>query len=310
MSEAEDRVGQFLEGGRRNRRDILTPEGVSLPVDIAPVGERVAAFALDLVFWFGASLILFLLAGLTLGVVATVLTRSPQIAGALVLGVLLLITFIVRVAYFIHFELAGRGATPGKRALGLRVIDRQGGPLLPSAVIARNLMREIEAFLPLSLLTSLNGRDGAALWETLFLGLWLLLFGALSFFNRDRMRAGDFVAGTIVVALPRRVLLDDLVATASRQPFTDSQLRAYGTFELQILEELLRRPDGADTRRVKRDVCDRICRRIAWAAPVPDGEVDRFLRDFYAAERAFLEREQLFGKRHADKHDQKDGAAR
>jgi hypothetical protein len=52
------------------------------------------------------------------------------------------------------------------------------------------------------------------------------------------------------------------------------------------------------------DVCDKICRKISWNAPVPPRQVTRFLRDFYTAERAFLEREQLYGKGRADKYAQ------
>jgi len=35
---------------------------------------------------------------------------------------------------------------------------------------------------------------------------------------------------------------------------------------------------------------------------VPANQVVMFLRDFYTAERAFLEREQLYGKGRADKY--------
>jgi hypothetical protein len=48
--------------------------------------------------------------------------------------------------------------------------------------------------------------------------------------------------------------------------------------------------------------CDTICRKIVWTVPVPPSQVARFLRDFYTAERAFLEREQLYGKGRADKY--------
>jgi uncharacterized RDD family membrane protein YckC len=297
-----DRVAQFLGGGTGNRRDILTPEGVALPVEIAPIGERLAAFALDLVFWLASSVILFLLLGLLLGSLTKLFTGARDAASALLLGVLLFVGFLVRKFYFIHFELAWRGATPGKRLLGLRVIDRLGGPLLPAAVIARNLTREIEMFLPLGLLLSLRNVPGTAVWEPLSLGAWLLLFAALPCFNRDRMRAGDLIAGTIVVTVPRRALLGDLVDAALRHVFTEKQLRAYGAFVLQILEELLRRPLSRDTERLKREVADKIIRKIAWPSPLPEHEIERFLRDFYTAERAFLEREQLFGKPRVDKH--------
>ena len=61
------------------------------------------------------------------------------------------------------------------------------------------------------------------------------------------MRGGDFIAGTVVIAIPKRVLLADLVESRNRYTFTSQQLSAYGTFELQILEELLRRPRSAGT---------------------------------------------------------------
>ena len=48
------------------------------------------------------------------------------------------------------------------------------------------------------------------------------------------------VAGTVVIALPKVTLLSDLVERTLKFTFTPTQLQAYGTFELQVLEELLR----------------------------------------------------------------------
>lgn len=292
MTAAHELASTFLEGGGRNRRELMTPEGVPLAVDVADYGERAVAFVIDFVLCMAATILIYLLfVFLPFGGTTGIVARS----------LVLFIAFVVRNFYFIHFELAWQGATPGKRIVGLRVVDRRGGPLLPAAIVARNLTREIEAFMPIGLLQSPVGA-GSAAWEQLSLGLWLLLFAALPFVNRDRMRAGDLIAGTMVVALPRRVLLGDLVESAARYTFTEKQLRAYGAFELQVLEELLRRPDGVDTGRLLREVTDKICRRIEWTAPVPDADIRVFLREFYTAERAFLEREQLFGKPRADKY--------
>lgn len=297
MTTGQDLAAAFLEGGSRNRRQLMTPEGVPLTVDLADYGERAVAFVLDFFICIVATIVIYLVfILLPFGGTTGIIARS--------LG--LFIAFVVRNFYFIHFELAWQGATPGKRIVGIRVIDRHGGPLQPSAVVARNLTREIEAFLPIGLLQSPVG-VGSAAWAQLSLGLWLLLFAALPFVNRDRMRAGDLIAGTMVVALPRRVLLGDLVESAAHFTFTEKQLRAYGAFELQVLEELLRRPVGTDTSRLLREVADKICRRIEWTAPVPDADIRTFLREFYTAERAFLEREQLFGKPRADKYYESKG---
>ncbi|HEY4404324.1 MAG TPA: RDD family protein [Xanthobacteraceae bacterium] len=296
MTLAHERTSQFFEGVRRRRREIITPEGVSIPVELADYGERLGAFFIDWVIWVLATVLIYLPIILLIGK-----GRGILIA----ISIALFVGFIIRNLYFVYFEIAWRGATPGKRAVGLRVIDRQGGPLLPTAVIARNLTREVEMFLPLGILMAGgSGAGGGVDWEQLSLGIWMLFFALLPAINRDRMRGGDLIAGTVVIALPKRALSSDLVDGTLQFFFTEQQLRAYGAFELQVLEELLRRPESMESTRVLNDVCDKICRRIIWTAPVPPSQVTLFLRDFYTAERAFLEREQLYGKGRADKHAQ------
>ncbi len=287
-----ERTSQFFEGVRRKRREIITPEGVSIPVELADYGERLSAFFIDWVIWTVATIAIYLPIILLIGKAGGIL---------IAISVALFVGFIIRNLYFVYFEVAWRGATPGKRAVGLRVIDRHGGPLLPTAVIARNLTREVEMFLPLGILMS-GGGGGAAALEQLSLAIWMLFFAVLPAINRDRMRGGDLIAGTMVIALPKRALSSDLVEAVVQFSFSEQQLRAYGAFELQVLEELLRRPDAPDAMRVLNEVCDKICRKIGWSAPVPPNQVVLFLRDFYTAERAFLEREQLYGKVRLDKN--------
>ncbi|HLH89834.1 MAG TPA: RDD family protein [Xanthobacteraceae bacterium] len=287
-----DAAANVLRREWRKRREIVTPEAVPLTVELAEFSERAIALLIDLVILFVAIFVLlFMLAFLTV----------KGLSGVVFVGVLMLVLFFSRVVYFIHFELTARGATPGKRAVGIRVVDRRGGPLQASAVIARNLTREIEIFLPLSMLISAGGGGPGVHWGYLLLLGWMICFLALMFFNRDRMRAGDLIAGTMVIALPRQRLLGDLVEARARFVFADDQLEAYGKRELQVLEDLLRRPNDRETQVLLRDVADRICRKIAWPQPLPPADTVPFLRDFYTAQRAFLEREQLFGRPRADK---------
>ena len=294
MIAPHEQTSQFLEGMRHARRELITPEGVPLPVEIAHYGERAAAFVIDLFIWLCASL----------AILATVVIMFIHgWRNLVVISALLLILFIVRIFYFIYFELTWQGTTPGKRLIGVRVVDRRGGPLLPSAVIARNLMRELETFVPLGLIFSMTSAGATPPGEKLLAVAWLLCFAAIPLFNRDRMRAGDLIAGTIVITLPRRQLTIDLVEKTARYAFTTTQLRAYGAFELQVLEELLRRPDVSTTPVLFTEVCGKICRKIGWPTSVPEPEIPAFLRDFYTAQRAFLEHEQLFGRTRADKHD-------
>jgi hypothetical protein len=131
---------------------------------------------------------------------------------------------------------------------------------------------------------------------------WILAISCLPFFNRDRLRAGDLIAGTMVIALPRHTLSRDLAESQKSYSFTPQQLQAYGAFELQVLEEILRRPDSLDTRRIHADVAAKISRKIGWTAAVTEAEAPHFLQAFYTAERGELERGQLFGRLREDKN--------
>ncbi len=297
-------VGELLEGIRRTRRVLVSPEGVGLDIQVAGLGERLSALFLDLVFITLAVVPLYLL--------ALYLFISSGDTGLGLIGTLFL-AFLVRNLYFLHFELTWQGRTPGKRLCHLRVINRQGGELSPGAVVARNLTREVELFLPLSMILNLGGG-----WSSLATLGWVLVVSSLPVWNRDRLRVGDLIGGTQVIALPRRRLQGDLSqaeippaapgrALAPGFTFTPEQLAIYGAFELQVLEEFLRRPPNAETRRLLSEVAQKIQRKIDWPEPVPAEDVRRFLTDFYTAERADLERGQLFGRLKVDQTDQ--GAA-
>ncbi|MDL2226311.1 RDD family protein [Deltaproteobacteria bacterium OttesenSCG-928-M10] len=300
MARTTDRVGELLEGIKRNHREIVSPEGVALDVQVAGHGERIAALALDLFFMMAAIIAIYVLMGFILSRFEGGVTWSVG------LTLILFSAFIVRNLYFLHFELAWQGRTPGKKICGLRVINRQGGELTPSAVIARNLTREVEIFLPLSLYFSL-GAEGEG-WRGLVIFAWALILASLPLWNRDHLRAGDLIGGTQVIAMPKRMLLTDLTtakgpreAARPKYSFTHDQLAIYGAFELQVLEEFLRRPPSPDSEKLLFDVSEKIRRKIGWQEPLPPGEVRRFLTDFYTAERADLERGQLFGRLRADK---------
>ena len=289
---AVDTATRLLRRDWRTRRQIITPEGVPLTVELAEYSERATALVIDMTIWLLGSLAI---------VLAMAFLVVKGVSGVIFVAVLQLVAFFLRNVYFIYFELSGRGATPGKRIVGIRVADRGGGPLRASAVIARNLTREIEVFLPAGILIGVPAGGAGINWSYLLVVGWLACFAGLMFFNRDRMRAGDLIAGTMVIALPRQHLASDLVEARARFVFVDRQLKAYGARELQILEDLLRRADAANTPELFREVCDRICRKIDWKEPVPPADTTLFLRDFYTAQRAYLEREQLFGRPRVDK---------
>jgi len=294
----------------KRQRQIVTPEGVALTVELADRGSRAAAFMLDAVF----IICIMIAGGILLALTSSVLHRWVAVIG--ILGF-----FLLRVFYFPVAELHYRGATPGKRILGLRVIDRSGGPLRPESIVVRNLMREIEVFIPLTIV-AMPGVTGFDSLIQLLLIAWIGIYALMPLFNRDGLRVGDMVAGTLVITAPKATLLPDLAgqkrtsavitrrseAAESPYQFTPAQLGVYGVYELQTLEAVLRRAEPGSAAG-RQEIARRIRAKIGWSDPSQSKVEEKgfdatgFLEAFYAAQRAHLERRMLFGKRRKDKHD-------
>ena len=269
-------------------RSFVTPEGVDLRLELGTAGARASAFMLDAAILIGILITLTIAAGLTL-----------HAAGLQIVAILWLIGFFVlRNGWFILFEIGSRGATPGKRALGLRVVARDGAALTGGAVIARNAMREIEIFLPLSFLGYQASQNEADAFLAIFALLWSGIFLFFPLMNRDRMRIGDLVGGTWVVQTERAALGVDIgwqdAAPRSRRNFNPAALDHYGIYELQTLEEVLRTGRG--------EAIATVAAAVRHKAGIPDdGDDADFLADYYRALCARLERDMMLGHRRDDK---------
>lgn len=142
-----------------------TPEGILLELRPAGLTARCYAFLID---------------GLIKIAVIYVLGVLTVFAGGVGLGLALIALFALEWLYPVIFELSRWAATPGKRALGLKVVMDNGLPVTPAASLTRNLLRFAD-FLP-------------------------LLYGfavASVLLRRDFKRLGDIAAATLVVYRPR-----------------------------------------------------------------------------------------------------------
>ncbi|WP_295532110.1 RDD family protein [Novosphingobium sp. Chol11] len=307
-----------LTDAERRARTVITPEGVRLSITLASRGARAAALMIDL-FLIGftmtaTTLLLVWMAG-GIGISERDLQANTARAGALQALVVIwfIAMFLYRNAWFLSFELGPRGATPGKRLMGIRVAargamgaDASGGRLTTEAVIARNLMRDIELYMPLVFIggaieagsdTELAGWSGA---------VWFAVFVLFPFLNRDGLRCGDVIAGTWVVEAPRRKLEQALslgaaargasAASGAQYHFGEAELAVYGEYELQVLERVLRdnQPEAM------REVAETICAKIGWTGG--KGDERAFLEAYYTQLRARLEQGMRFDRRKANKH--------
>jgi uncharacterized RDD family membrane protein YckC len=154
---------------------IATPEGLELRLDLAGLGSRFIAGAVDLTIMLALLGVLALITGPVTGLASGV-SGVVYVIGA----------FVILLFYPILFEVLAHGQTPGKRMSHLRVLRDSGAPVdLPASAI-RNLMRLI---------------DGPLL-------LYLPSIVSIAVTSRNQ-RPGDIAAGTIVtrehpVAKPSR----------------------------------------------------------------------------------------------------------
>lgn len=263
-------------------REVVTPEGVPIMLRVARFGDRAAALFID---GLRITLVLVLL--------GLMLFALPNEFG---FSVFLVALFFLRNGYFMWYECRTGGRTPGKRRIGLQVVDANGGVLETEALIVRNLTREVEWFVPIAVLSRPELLiDSGPTWLRLVALLWVAGFVLIPVLNRERRRVGDLLAGTMVVREPKARLLADLTSTESagvEVRFTPEQLAKYGVYELQVLEELLR------DRKVNFDsfalVAEKIRRKIGWQGA--EIQPEAFLRAFYEAQRTRLEHDLLLGR--------------
>lgn len=164
-----------------SRYTIDTPENIEFGYDIAGIGSRFLAAIIDTFFIGVAEVIVLLVVGLA--VQSLSLGESILTAAGALLG------FIILWGYYVAFELAWNGQSPGKRMLGLRVVREGGRPITVIASIIRNLIRIVD-FLPL-----LYGIGVVAM-----------------FVDRRARRLGDLAAGVLVVRERAEVTLESLAA--------------------------------------------------------------------------------------------------
>ena len=159
-------------------RIVHSPEHVAIALVPAGLGNRFAAFLIDL-----------LIVGAVCALVAQVGRLLPRAFGDAFITTL---CFAVFWAYPIWFEAFRAGQTPGKRALGLRVVDGRGLPIGLAQSFVRNIVRAL---------------------DTVPLGGVGMICAVL---DAQHRRLGDLAADTLVVA-ERQPEVPDLESAGARR---------------------------------------------------------------------------------------------
>jgi len=202
--------------GSPDTLSVRTADNVAVGFNTAGVGSRMVA---QLVDWLMVGALL--LVGFTaLQAVLSAVHGTSVVA--VVAGLYVAVFFLVTSGYFLLFELALGGRTPGKNALGLRVVMLDGSSPDATAIVIRNVVRIVDYLLGI--------------------GLVVMFFHPLS------RRLGDLAAGTVVIRARTRLKLAAVAAppavllrTPDAGPAIDGVERL-GQLEYGALRTFLSRP--------------------------------------------------------------------
>ncbi|MCA9775828.1 MAG: RDD family protein [Candidatus Eremiobacteraeota bacterium] len=223
----------------RQSVEVHTPDGVELHMPLAGVGSRIMAGLIDV--------LLLGLVWLAIGIVMFGTLSSWDVASAFGMALFVLFIFLSFWGYGIVCELLMEGRTPGKRAIGLRVIREDGLPVGLREIWLRNLLRMAD------LQPGLSYGVGIC---------WMI------FDQKDR-RLGDLVAGTIVIreslVTAKTTRAGAAWAARAEQGRAHEGVKLPGGMisarQLDLIEQFLQRlPDLPEERRA--DLADRVIQPV------------------------------------------------
>ena len=230
---------------------VETPEHVRLDYVLADVGSRAAALALDLA--------IIVLALILVGFVANGLNALDDALQSVTEPIFVFLLFLAFWGYFFLFEALWGGRTPGKRALGLRVVHLGGEPLSLHGSALRNVLRFVDL--------QAAGMVGAVCIVV----------------NRRAQRLGDLVAGSLVV---RDAGGSELLGADALPPGRIGR-PVLSVEQFELVAGYMARREGLKPdvqRRVARSVRDALAEVVEQDARHRDRTADENLVELYEAE--------------------------
>jgi len=198
---------------------VPTSEGVDLRQDIAGAGSRFAAGLLDAILLASGYLIVLL-------AVLVPVAFDPTGLSRFVLGLLVGGGVLAVLAYHVLFHVFADGQTPGKKALGIRVISTDGHPATRFQILLRALIWPIDVFL------------------TVPVAVGLVVIAATA----RHQRLGDLFAATLVVRMRR--------SQGASEPFAKTTWTSLPSRTLVLTPGVAARL-GAEDRMLLRDLLTR-----------------------------------------------------
>ncbi len=245
-----------------------TPESVVLRYKVAGPGSRFLAFFIDSVLIFVGLVTLLLFGLIFLQLFGPNSAFGQSIAGidpAAAVAVFIIISSFAYIGYFIAFEMAMSGQTPGKRMVNCRVVRERGFSLTPAALLIRGIFRVVDS-IPV---------------------LWIV-----PILSPKLQRFGDMAAGTIVIleepahASPMRELLAARDPQDAVFPVSGADASRLLPVDVHGMEEFCEvraamHPEHRE--RILQAMVNVLTQRIGYNQPVETNLRERFIEELLAA---------------------------
>lgn len=233
--------------------EIDTPEHLAFRVRVAGIARRSLAWTLDLLV--RAAILFALYLGFI--VASTRLLEIDINLEGVGRGLFFVALFVLDWLYFVAAEMLSNGRSPGKAALGLRVVRENGLPISWRESVLRNLLRAADF----------------AIIPPQFLPVGPVVMA----FDRKFRRLGDFVAGTMVV-VEEKVEVAQHIAIEPDPKLVESLPKSLPLDhdDLEALELFVRREQMSEARReeLAEIVAPEYARRLSMPVPM---DATRFL---------------------------------
>ncbi|HET8713609.1 MAG TPA: stage II sporulation protein M, partial [Gemmatimonadales bacterium] len=244
----------------REVHGVETPEHVDVRFELAGVGSRMAAALLDIAL----VLLTLLFLSIAFAAITDALLADADTAQGWLRAIRILLSFALFWGYFTLFESLNGGRTPGKQALGIRVVMDTGQAITPAAAVIRNLVRFVDCYIPVPFAPALLSM----------------------FFHPSNKRPGDMAAGTIVVRdKPAEWVLGTQLASAATQEAEEIETGPpeLSEEEFKILDRFLSRLSDL-TPAVQARITVDLVRRFEGRIPRRSGDAQAYLVNVFVEE--------------------------
>jgi uncharacterized membrane protein SpoIIM required for sporulation/uncharacterized RDD family membrane protein YckC len=243
--------------------EIETPEQVLFSYTVAGVGSRAAAAVLDYLLM---ALVLFAVVVLWIWLMSLIFVKGDptgKAAGSWAVALLILFMFALQSGYFMVFESIWDGQTPGKRWVGIRVVQDGGYSVSIGASAVRNVARILD--MQPGLLYAVGITSAAV--------------------SKSGKRLGDMLAGTMVVQEKMVQVAPAVTRPVGAGEAPPPVTAALSDREYEVLERYLARRAALEPER-RRALADQLVAQFRPHLSMEDGSPFAQLARLFESERA------------------------